>query len=272
MSESLEEILSGNEKVESSTEEVSSDTTEEQAVEGTNKVETTSTEAVEPQSAEDKADGDSEPEEKKEEDQEKEPQETSEKEETWTKKAALDERRKRQEKERELEKVQNELARLRESKQKEEQHQDNVDFYDDPEGFRQQIRNEMMQELSNTRTDISRNMMMQAHDDYEEAELKFFDIAKENPLLKQQAAQHSHPAQFVYEQVKKHEEFQQIQDGTYQEKLRAEIKKQVEQEHKASQEEKASKVANLSPSLANESSSDKQDQTSIKTVDQLFAS
>lgn len=190
--------------------------------------------------------------------------------EAWTKKAALDERRKRQEKERELDQVRKELEELRKNQfGKREEHQ--PDIFDDPKGFEDRIRQDMRQEMSQYRTEMSRNMMLQMHEDYEEAELKFFDIAKENPFLRQQAAMSDHPAKFVYDTVKKHDEFQQLKDGTLKEKLRAEVRKELEEEMRTAQSQKASKVANLSPSLANESSSDKRDTQSITRVDQLFA-
>lgn len=244
MSESLEEILS--DKVE----DVSA---EEQSSEDTKAVETTATEADDKEAEkppEDKAESKEEP-----------------AEESWTKKAALDERRKRQDMERKLDEARQELESL---KSKQTEKQEDADVFEDPKGFEQNLELRLGQKIDNIKTEMSRSMMLDAHEDYEEAELKFFDLAKENPLLKQQASIHPHPAKFVYDQVKKHEEFQQIQDGSYKERLRAEIKKELEAEFKAAKDEKASKVANLSPSLANESSSDGQEQSSIKEVSQLF--
>lgn len=187
----------------------------------------------------------------------------------WTKKAALDERRKRQEKERELESIRKELEELR-NKQfgKKDEY---PDMFDDPKAFERRVKSDIDQKMSQVRAEMSRNMMMQMHEDYEEAEIKFFDLVKEHPMLGQQVVKHDHPAKFVYEQVKKFEEFKQIQDGSLKEKLRAEIRSELEKEFKQSQEKKASKVANLSRSLATESSSDSAESTSITRIDQLFA-
>lgn len=229
---------------------------EEPSSEATETVETTATEAEPTQ--EEKPEDQEVKQEKKE---DPEPIEES-----WTKKAALDERRKRQEMERERDELKAKLEKLETSPKQDE----SVDLFDDPQGFEKNLESRMDQKIVNMKAEMSRSMMIDNHEDYEEAELKFFDLAKENPLLRQQAMQHPHPAKFVYEQVKRHDEFQQFKDGTYQDRLRAEIRKELETEMKASQQEKASKVANITPSLANESSIDKQDSTSISRVEQLF--
>lgn len=229
---------------------------EEPSSEATETVETTATEA-EPTQEEKPEDQEV----KQEKEEAPEPQEES-----WTKKAALDERRKRQEMERERDELKAKLEKLETSPKQDE----SVDLFDDPQGFEKNLESRMDQKIVNMKAEMSRSMMIDNHEDYEEAELKFFDLAKENPLLRQQAMQHPHPAKFVYEQVKRHDEFQQFKDGTYQDRLRAEIRKELETEMKASQQEKASKVANITPSLANESSIDKQDSTSISRVEQLF--
>jgi hypothetical protein len=93
-------------------------------------------------------------------------------------------------------------------------------------------------------------MMIDRHDDYEEKEQIFIEYAKEHPELQQQALKSSNPAKFVYEEAKKFQEFQQIKDGTYVEKLKAELKEQVRKELEAER----SKTSGIRPSLAKESS------------------
>jgi hypothetical protein len=163
--------------------------------------------------------------------------------ESWTKKAVIDERRKRQA-------LEAELAALKESIPKRDVIDARLDVLEDPDGFSEAISSRIEKAAIETRINLSREMMIDRHDDYEEKEQIFIEYAKEHPELQQQALKSSNPAKFVYEEAKKFQEFQQIKDGTYVEKLKAELKEQVRKELEAER----SKTSGIRPSLAKESS------------------
>jgi hypothetical protein len=170
--------------------------------------------------------------------------------ESWTKKAVIDERRKRQALEDDKRKLEAELAALKESIPKRDVIDARLDVLEDPDGFSEAISSRIEKAAIETRINLSREMMIDRHDDYEEKEQIFIEYAKEHPELQQQALKSSNPAKFVYEEAKKFQEFQQIKDGTYVEKLKAELKEQVRKELEAER----SKTSGIRPSLAKESS------------------
>jgi hypothetical protein len=179
----------------------------------------------------------------------------------WTLAAVKDERRKRQELEKELESL----------KQKQQEPKELPDVFDDQKAFVESIRSEFQQELGNAKLEVARSMMMEFHDDYEAMEAKFIDLAKENPTLRDQAMKEANPAKFAYQQAKKYEEYQKVQDvDAYKEQLRNEMRAEIEAEIKGTQQVKAKKASNLTPSLANARASDKEVHNSV-TLDDLFA-
>lgn len=162
---------------------------------------------------------------------------------SWTKKAVIDERRKRQA-------LEAELAALKESIPKRDVIDARLDVLEDPDAFSEAISSKIEQVAIRTRIDLSREMMIDKHQDYEEKEQIFIEMAKDRPELQSEALKSSNPAKFVYEEAKKFQEFQQMRDGTYLEKMRAELKEQVRKEL----EGEMSKTSKIRPSLAKETS------------------
>lgn len=162
---------------------------------------------------------------------------------SWTKKAVIDERRKRQA-------LEAELAALKESIPKRDVIDARLDVLEDPDAFSEAISSKIEQVAIRTRIDLSREMMIDKHQDYEEKEQIFIEMAKDHPELQSEALKSSNPAKFVYEEAKKFQEFQQMRDGTYLEKMRAELKEQVRKEL----EGEMSKTSKIRPSLAKETS------------------
>ena len=76
------------------------------------------------------------------------------------------------------------------------------DPVEDPEGALSHQREEIENLLVRERISLSRAMMQDQHDDYDEMESKFLDMAEANPALKTQMLQAPLPAQFVYKTAK----------------------------------------------------------------------
>jgi len=219
-------------------------------------------ETVEEVSAEEEvAEKVAEPEEAKLEEESKEEETTSEDFKdmpSWAQKAVKDERNKRQELERKLSELQ---------KPKEEV----PDVFEDQTGFKDAIRNENQQDLANAKLELAREMMMEFHDDYEEMEVSFIEIARDNPVLLQEAQKAPNQAKFAYEQAKKYKEFKEIQDigktksamaKKYKEELREELRKELKEEME--------KENALSPSLASKTGKNVPEAKALDTIQSLF--
>jgi hypothetical protein len=177
----------------------------------------------------------------------------------WTFAAVKDERRKRQELEKELESL----------KQQQAPKQEMPDVFDDQKAFVDSIRSEYQQQIHSAKLEIARDMMSEAHDDYEEMEAQFIEIAKGNPMLAAEARKASNPAKFAYQQAKKYQEFKDMQDiDTVKSRMREEIRQELLAESQEKKEQK-SNVASLTPSLAKARASEK-DKTEKVTLDDLF--
>jgi hypothetical protein len=158
----------------------------------------------------------------------------------WTLSAVKDERRKRQE----LEK------KLADLEAKNQEPKEIPDIFDDQQAFVDSLRGEFQQELSNAKLDIARSMMMDHHDDYEAMEEKFIELAKDSPALRDQALKQSNPAKFAYEQAKKYEQYKEVQDvDAYKEKIRNELRSEIEAEIKGSQATRAKQLEPRKPRI-----------------------
>ena len=169
-------------------------------------------------------------------------------EESWTKAMALDERRKRQALEEEL----NELRKQTESSQ---ESKDSPDPYEDPEGYKEHLRNEIRAEYRKDMINKSRQKILsEKGDDYLAKEKVFMDMAKENPNLVNQMNESWDPAQFAYDAAVdrlQHEEIKQAGGlEKWREKERERIKKELEGSEKESKAQESEQV----PSLATASS------------------
>lgn len=176
------------------------------------------------------------------------PKESAEVEQAWTKSMALDERKKRQDIQKELDDYKAQMA--------EKAQVDAPDVFEDQDAFREHLRAENQAGLLSQKIEMSRMFAMGQHDDYEEKEQAFMELAESTPGLADQVRQHANPAAFVYEQGQKSMEFKQMQDvGSMKDKMRAEIRAELEAEMSSTTEKKAAIGSNITPSLANARSS-----------------
>lgn len=134
------------------------------------------------------------------------------------------------------------------------------DPVDDPEGFAAQIeariksvREEVGQDVSNMRYQISREVMKSMKDDYEEVESIFAAEAEQNPALQRQLGESENPSLFAYEQGKRIQALN-MDPETLKAQIRAEIlaelKGEAEKDDTAAKETQA-EIAKAKPSLAN---------------------
>lgn len=155
----------------------------------------------------------------------------------WTFHAVKDERAKRQAAEARLKELEDKLN----SNDK----QDIPDVIDDQDGFVKSLKQQQEEALTRQRIEIFRQVQQESHPDYEEKEQKFIELAKENPVLITQMNASQNPAKFVYDQMTKYEQFQEMQDiEAFREKIRAEEKAKLEEQLKSEE------PTSLSPSLA----------------------
>lgn len=172
--------------------------------------------------------------------------------ETWTKAAVLDERRKRQALERQLEEMQ---ARLNQPAQPQQE----IDPFEDPKSYFGQLEAKLKGETYKARVELSQDMMRSLKPDYDELELEFVDLAKENPSLWGQLQSSPNPAKFAYETAEKARRLKSLEnvdqlEARLRSELEAKIRAEMGQEH-AVREEQANKVAQIKPSLASARSS-----------------
>jgi hypothetical protein len=184
--------------------------------------------------------------------------------ESWTKAAVLDERRKRQALEAELE-------QLRSTKQEPEKA---PDVFEDQDKFTDYLSNQVSQQVSQVRIEMSQEMMRMHDSEYDQKEVEFVEMAKENPQLAQQLSQHSMPAKFVVDTVNKARELKKLDNiDDYKAQLRAEVEAEIREKMKAEltqQQEQDDKVASIKPSLANARASKDQGEPSKQSLDDLF--
>ena len=231
---SLEDMLSDKDLPEATETEEVEETKEQEAGE-----ETTETETDKETETEEAEKDDSTPESKASETTEEEP---------WTKKAVLDERRKRQELE----------QRLKDLESKKEP-EPAPDWWADPEKAAQHQSQQIEARLYQQKVEIGQDLMRSQHDDYDDMEARFMEMAQENPARRTELQKSANPARFAYETAKKAAEYDAIKDvDSYRAKLEAEVRKDVEaklrKELEAEQEKKAKKEAAIDPSLASTSS------------------
>jgi len=171
-------------------------------------------------------------------------------EESWTKAMALDERRKRQALEEELNELRNQVGSTQESK-------DSPDPFEDPEGYKEHLRNEIRAEYRKDMISKSRQKILsEKGEDYLAKEKVFMELAEENPNLVQKMNESWDPAQFAYDQAVDHLQHEEIRQAggleKWREKERERIKKELSTET-ATQESKANESEQV-PSLATASS------------------
>ena len=162
--------------------------------------------------------------------------------------ALLDEREKRQQYERQFKEAQAQLQQ--------QQQQPAPDPLDDQQGYADHIQQQVDSKIRNVTIQMSQEMMRSQHDDYDQAENKFMQMVSDDPSLQIKLQQSEYPAKFVYETVKKAEQYAEMQDvDSYKAKVEAEVRAKVTAEIEAEAKAKADKEAQLngalSPSLTN---------------------
>lgn len=174
--------------------------------------------------------------------------------ESWTKRAVLDERRKRQDLERE-----NAALKARLNPEATPKQPARPDVFEDQEGAFGYLQQQFDQRLVVDRINLSRELMAEKHDDYEEAESAFVDLAKADPSLVAKMRAATLPAKFVYDHVKKHQQMQEMQDvDGYRAKIKAELRAEILAEMDAEgAEERATAQTPHPPQLVNRRSASK---------------
>lgn len=183
--------------------------------------------------------------------------------------AVKDERQKRQQAVRDYEQLKNDPEALKAALAKfEEQQKEVPDPLYEPEKYADHLRGDMQQQLAKHKLDISRELMAEAHDDYEEMENLFVQMAEENPMLAAKAQTARNIPKFAYEQAKKYKQFQEFQGiDDLRAKIRAEIEAELKGDQAISAKQRA--VSNLKPSLAKATSANK-DTEGKATLEDLF--
>jgi len=166
------------------------------------------------------------------------------------------------EKRQELQKQLDELTQPKESA---------PDVFDDQSGFTDHIERRIEESALKTKIDISRDILIDTHDDYEDKESAFLKLAEDDPSLIQRMQAHSSPARFVYETAKKHEKLSQFDN------LDAEVAKRVEAkeaairaEYEAKYKARESLEESIPPSGAKASLGSDQTIPKADTTSELF--
>lgn len=180
--------------------------------------------------------------------------------ESWTKAAALDERHKRQEAEKEIKELKTQLEDRKSEKKP------TPDVFEDQAAFVESLKSEFSQALLVGITSLSRDMAMDKYDDYEEKEIIFHELAKDDPTLITKLSASANPARFAYNTAKNHLKWKEVEemgrDG-YEAKLEKELRAKIAKEDKEKQEESQKRDEKVSsaemPSLASKGSSTTKD-------------
>ena len=160
--------------------------------------------------------------------------------------ALLAERRKRQDLE----------ARLREQEEREEV----PDPTYDPEGYAKHMDARAEATTRKIKIDLSRDLMLESHDDFEAKEVVFMDLLKldengtpRNVTLYEDFIKAPNPARFAYNAAKEHLEVEEIRSPNYREKLKAELLAEIQAELKGEESTKGKSALDI-PSLTSATS------------------
>lgn len=171
------------------------------------------------------------------------------------KKGMMEERKKRQELERRLKEIE-EGGSGKDKADTPSQEQKPPDPLDDPEGYARWHQQQTSQQLANVKLDLSRDMMRSLHDDYDQKEAEFVEMARQNPVLAQQLQQSSNPARFAYETAAKAAELKKLENvDEYKAQLRKEVEEDFRKEQEAKQAKEREKDEAITPSLSTARSS-----------------
>jgi len=120
---------------------------------------------------------------------------------------------------------------------------EDVDIFEEPEKFKNNVISEAQQIALNSRFETSEMIMQDKHSDYDEKAEKFEQIVAKDPSLYNQLITSKNPAKFIYDHVVKTEKmskFDNIED--HEAAIRAEEREKVLAEIAASNEGKKAEV------------------------------
>lgn len=158
--------------------------------------------------------------------------------------ALLDERRKAQ-----LLKEENEKLK---SQFQQEEDETAPDPLDDPEGYKQYLKNQANRELYQERAEESRSRMLESHSDYEEMEKIFMFLASQDSALVTQMNKHPDPAKFAYDKASEYKaEQRESIKNEFRESLKAEILAELKAGAQPPEESEADKRKRSAVSVPN---------------------
>lgn len=147
--------------------------------------------------------------------------------------AVIGERRRRQEAEAKLAEMEQRLQSLQTPPQPA------PDMFEEPEGWQQHFRGDVVttavqQATLNAKLDMSEMMVRQAQPDFEDMKATFLELAKDNPVLVQQALNDPHPWNKAYQIAQNHKAMQELGatnvsdlEAKLREKIQAELAQQA---------------------------------------------
>jgi hypothetical protein len=133
----------------------------------------------------------------------------------------IEERRKRQEAEQRVQALAQQLQQFQ-AQQQPAQEPYFPSIYEDEPGYtaalqqqaallaQQQMMPQVQQQVQQVRLEIAREMMGAAHPDFAETEAAFFQMAEQNPVLRQEMLRQSNPVRWAYDYAKKAAEVAKI--------------------------------------------------------------
>ncbi len=183
------------------------------------------------------------------------------------KKGISEERRKRQEAEKKAEELEARLAKAADP-----EFEKVPDPIDDPDGYARHLENKSNLQALKTKINLSRDILLDAKEDYPEKEKVFVELARANTHLIAQMNASPNPAKFAYQTASEHLETQKLRDPKYQDEIRAKIREEERAKLIAEQEEakktpakkSALEVPNITKATAAGNNSDK-----VEKVDDL---
>ena len=145
--------------------------------------------------------------------------------------------------------------------------QQKPDFWENPEGTLSNYAASMQEQMRQMQTNLSAEMMRTVHQDYDQKESKFIEMAQKNPALIHEMNQSGNPAKFAYDYVSERERIAEMQDPNYREKLKAELRSEIEAELKQKVENDIQTRSSLPGTLSNERSAGGNTQGAYKAPD-----
>lgn len=138
------------------------------------------------------------------------------------------EREKRQASEQRMQALEQELKRLQEKPQTPAEPEDEFAFFDNPKAVLDRQRQEI-------RLETSALVARSKYADFDEKATLFFqEMVAQNPAVIDAMLNNPNPAEYIYNEAKKHAEFKDFSDPeAYKQKLREELRKELEAELEA---------------------------------------